>query len=117
VQSPIKVCTEGGVRFQDLALGKGRESFGAALDTDGFVYSWGDNQTGQLGLGDFSARKLPTKINQLRKKKVNLVSCGAGFVVALGKDVPEGFVKPKKTKRVKDQQKDEQRTFDLIPIP
>ena len=56
-----------------------------------------------MGLGDFSARKLPTKINQLRKKKVNLVSCGAGFVVALGKDVPEGYVKPKKTKRAKEQ--------------
>jgi alpha-tubulin suppressor-like RCC1 family protein len=90
VQSPIKICTEG-VRFKDISLGKGRESFGVALDTDGFVYSWGDNQTGQLGQGDFSVRKLPTKINQLRKKKVCQVQCGAGFVAALGKDVPEGY--------------------------
>jgi|LauGreDrversion4_2_1035121.scaffolds.fasta_scaffold50187_1 alpha-tubulin suppressor-like RCC1 family protein len=62
VQTPIKVCTEG-VQFQDLSIGKGRESFGVAVDTEGLVYSWGDNQMGQLGLGDFSARKLPTKIN------------------------------------------------------
>ena len=71
------------------------------MDTDGFVYTWGENQTGQLGLGDFSTRKLPTKINQLRKKRVCMVSCGAGFVAALGKDVPEGYQKPKKTKRNK----------------
>jgi alpha-tubulin suppressor-like RCC1 family protein len=42
------------------------------LDIDGFLYSWGDNQTGQLGLGDFAARKIPAKVNQLRKKRVNL---------------------------------------------
>lgn len=50
-------------------------------------------------MGDFSTRKQPTKVNQLRKKKVYNVQCGGGFVVALGKDVPEGYVKPKKSKR------------------
>jgi alpha-tubulin suppressor-like RCC1 family protein len=72
VQTPIKICPQEGVKFKDLSLGKGRDSFGAALDIDGFLYSWGDNQTGQLGLGDFAARKIPAKVNQLRKKRVNL---------------------------------------------
>jgi hypothetical protein len=35
-------------------------------------------------------RKLPTKVPQLRKKKVKLISCGGGFIVALGKDVLDG---------------------------
>jgi hypothetical protein len=38
----------------------------------------------------------------LRKKRVNLVQCGGSFVVALGKDVPEGYQKAKKSKRAKD---------------
>ena len=102
VQTPIKICPSDGVKFSNLSLGKGRDSFGTAIDADGFLYSWGDNQTGQLGLGDFSARKIPTKVNQLRKKRVNLVQCGGSFVVALGKDVPEGYQKAKKSKRAKD---------------
>lgn len=73
VQTPIRISPSEGVKFTNLSLGKGRESFGAALDADGFLFSWGDNQSGQLGLGDFSARKIPTKVNQLRKKRVNHV--------------------------------------------
>lgn len=46
VQVPIKVSPSEGVRFKDLSLSKGRESFGIAIDIDGFLYSWGDNQTG-----------------------------------------------------------------------
>ena len=48
MQVPIKLATEG-IRFKDVSLGKGRESFAAAIDSDGFLYSWGDNASGQLG--------------------------------------------------------------------
>ena len=34
-------------------------NFGAALTTQGFLYSWGDNQVGQLGAGDFLSRSTP----------------------------------------------------------
>lgn len=40
-------------------MGKGKESFGASVDIDGFIYTWGDNSSGQLGLGDFINRKIP----------------------------------------------------------
>jgi alpha-tubulin suppressor-like RCC1 family protein len=51
------------VRFRDISLGKGKESFGSALDIEGFLYTWGDNNSGQLGQGDFAPKRLPTKIN------------------------------------------------------
>lgn len=44
-QMPIKLCSDG-VRFKDVSLGKGRESFGSAIDIDGFLYTWGDNTSG-----------------------------------------------------------------------
>jgi alpha-tubulin suppressor-like RCC1 family protein len=46
------------------------DPFAAAIDTNGYVYTWGGNQFGQLGQGDFRLRKIPSKIPQLRKKKV-----------------------------------------------
>jgi len=75
------------IRFIDIAVSKQADAFGVAIDADGFVYSWGQNQHGQLGQGDFRARKVPTKVNQLRKKKVRQIACGTNFVVALGRDV------------------------------
>jgi alpha-tubulin suppressor-like RCC1 family protein len=103
VQVPIKLMADG-LRFRDLALGKGRDSFGAAIDNEGFLYTWGDNTSGQLGHGDFAPKKVPSKVNQLRKKRVNQVVCGSNFIVALGKDVPEGYVKPKRTRREKKEE-------------
>ena len=58
------------VKFVDVSISKGLESFATAVDTNGFLYTWGQNQYGQLGLGDFRPRKLPTKVPQLRKKKI-----------------------------------------------
>ena len=42
----------------------------------------------------------------MRKKKVRLVACGGGFIVALGKDVPEGA-------KSKDAHKKKQKLEDL----
>jgi len=33
--------------------------FGAALDRDGLVWTWGSNSNGELGLGDFDPRAYP----------------------------------------------------------
>lgn len=41
------------IKLVDASVSKGMEDFAAAIDAQGFVYSWGHNQFGQLGLGDF----------------------------------------------------------------
>ncbi len=63
IQMPVKLTTSDSVKYKDLALGKGKESFGAAIDIDGYLYTWGDNNSGQLGLGDFISKKAPIKVN------------------------------------------------------
>eukprot|EP00347_Sterkiella_histriomuscorum_P023139 403335798 len=105
-QSPQKIFMED-VRFVDVSLSKSYDSFGAAIDDQGFVYTWGQNQFGQLGQGDFRLRKLPTKIPQLRKKKVRQLVAGGSFIVALGKDIPEGS-KQKLQKKPKESKEHEQ---------
>jgi alpha-tubulin suppressor-like RCC1 family protein len=40
----------------DISLGSG---FGVALSAQGFLYSWGENQAGELGHGDFVPRNTP----------------------------------------------------------
>jgi len=43
-----------------------------------------------LGHGDYGSKNVPTKVNQLRKKKVSYLAVGGQFIVALGKDCPPG---------------------------
>lgn len=90
-QTPQKIYLDD-VIIKDIEIAKTGDSFGAILDESGYIYTWGSNKHGQLGLGDFKNRKAPTKVSQLRKKKVKQIACGSGgFVAALGKDVPEGI--------------------------
>jgi alpha-tubulin suppressor-like RCC1 family protein len=42
IQIPTKFSAES-IKFKDLSISKGKDSFGAAVDVDGFLYSWGDN--------------------------------------------------------------------------
>ena len=36
--------------------------FGAVLDVDGNLYTWGTNSNGELGLGDFEVREKPVLV-------------------------------------------------------
>jgi alpha-tubulin suppressor-like RCC1 family protein len=49
---------------------------GVILTRQGFVYSWGQNEVGQLGLGDFKPRDTPLKLRSLNEKKVTAVAVG-----------------------------------------
>ena len=62
-----------------MAGGKG---FSLALTTDGQVWSWGKNNSGQLGLGDTFDRSLPTRVAVLS----NIVDIDAGPDYALALD-------------------------------
>ena len=47
----------------DIALGR---YFGCVIDNIGNLYSWGQNSDGQLGLGDYESRNLPTLMISLK---------------------------------------------------
>jgi len=60
----------------DIAIGT---NFMLALKSDGTVWAWGKNKSGQLGLGDKTLRKAPTQITTLS----NVIGISAGDVHAL----------------------------------
>ena len=46
------------------------------MTKNGFVYAWGINFNGQLGLGDFKDRSEPTLISSLLETRVNKIAAG-----------------------------------------
>lgn len=64
-----------------VAIGYG---FGVALSNQGYLYSWGMNDFGQLGSGDFSVRTTPQIMSPLETKLVTQIECGQFFSIALG---------------------------------
>jgi alpha-tubulin suppressor-like RCC1 family protein len=44
--------------------------FGAAVDKDGLLWTWGSNSSGELGLGDYEARPYPYPVIQLKNKMI-----------------------------------------------
>lgn len=60
--SPQKIFLDD-IKFVDLKISKQPDGFAAAVDENGLMYSWGSNENGQLGQGDFKSRKGPSKVN------------------------------------------------------
>jgi alpha-tubulin suppressor-like RCC1 family protein len=59
----------------------------AAIDVDGNVYTWGRNERGQLGHGDYIARGTPTKVGgALKGLKCVSVSCGKNHTAVVTED-------------------------------
>ena len=56
-----------------------------ALERDGELFSWGENNVGQLGLGDREPRALPEKIISLNH--IIKISAGPDFSFALQKKI------------------------------
>ena len=48
----------------------------AAIDDEGRLYTWGRNERGQLGHGDYKNRGTPTLVEALRDEKCVAVACG-----------------------------------------
>ena len=48
---------------------------------DGFVYTWGKNEYGQLGHGNTKARCIPTLIDGLTK--IKKIYCGLFYIYLL----------------------------------
>ena len=51
------------------------------LTHEGDVYAWGQNDHGQLGLGDRVDRKVPTVVESLRGRDVHTIAAGNGFTL------------------------------------
>lgn len=58
-------------KCEKVSLGK---NFGAVVTDKGDVYAWGDNNCGQLGLGDCMARPTPSKLLTLKNKTISNIS-------------------------------------------
>ena len=56
-------------------ISSGGSGFSLALITNGLLYSFGNNEYGQLGLGDYINKKIPTLIHNI----INIVQISAGF--------------------------------------
>lgn len=68
-------------KIQNVALGNG---FGLCFDSNGILYGWGNNNSGELGLGDYEHRTNINQIVTLQNKVIKDFSCGGNFVIALG---------------------------------
>ena len=53
------------IKAQIADVSIGGSGFGAAVDIKGIAYSWGSNKYGELGLGDYETRFVPTQIGSL----------------------------------------------------
>lgn len=72
------ICTNVPVNFginvtiSKIACGKYHS---VVLDTNCRVYAWGENNCGQLGLGDKEPRTLPQQVNYLTDKYITQIDC------------------------------------------
>lgn len=55
---------------------------------DGEVYTWGDNDEGQLGDGTTNAIQRPRLVGALQSKKINRVACGSAHTLAWSTSKP-----------------------------
>ena len=85
--SPVRYNQQG-TTFKDISVGG---FFGAAIDEKNTVWTWGSNTSGELGVGDYEPRTHPFPNINLQAKKVQKLSCGGSFVIALGPIKKEGL--------------------------
>ncbi|XP_061847674.1 probable E3 ubiquitin-protein ligase HERC4 isoform X2 [Colius striatus] len=83
IRRPQLVGRLKGIPLSQIAAG-GAHSVVVSLS--GFVYSWGKNDFGQLGLGDTEDRSCPSYIGALEHWKTVFISCGTDHTAVLSKE-------------------------------
>ncbi|XP_054270101.1 E3 ubiquitin-protein ligase HERC2 isoform X2 [Macrosteles quadrilineatus] len=93
VRRPRKVAALQGKKVISIATG----SLHCVACTDqGEVYTWGDNDEGQLGDGTTTAIMRPRLIMALQGKKMTRVACGSAHTLAWSTDKPFASTVPTK---------------------
>ena len=72
----------------DIELGG---NFAGAIDTEGDLYTWGENKSGELGAGDYKPRTRPTHFPSIKGKQLIAISCGGAYAIALGRNTTNAF--------------------------
>mmetsp|Transcript_7659 Transcript_7659/g.7053 ORF Transcript_7659/g.7053 Transcript_7659/m.7053 type:complete len:100 (+) Transcript_7659:61-360(+) len=70
------------IQIEDLKLG---EQFSVALSAKGIVYTWGQNDKGQLGLGNENPTCDPHPVTGL-SKTISAIDCGLKHILAISSD-------------------------------
>ena len=78
--SPGRIDAATHARWENVSSGRG---FTLAVRTDGSLWAWGRNDSGQLGLGDRSRRLLPTRVIRYERDGVWPLWVSAGRSHAL----------------------------------
>lgn len=81
--SPMRVHTPEGVTFTKVEAGY---NFSLALGSDGVVYGWGDNGSGQLGNGSSGISRSPVAAVMPEGVTFTNISAGKSLAAALGSD-------------------------------
>ncbi|XP_076028585.1 E3 ubiquitin-protein ligase HERC2 isoform X2 [Oratosquilla oratoria] len=79
VRRPRKVTSLQGKKVISIATGS---LHCVCCTSDGEVYTWGDNDEGQLGDGTTNAIQRPRLVMALQGKKINRVACGSAHTLA-----------------------------------
>lgn len=68
--------------FIDIQINDG---FGLGLDSQSNIYSWGENQNGQLGIGNLENKSEMTLVKKIKGKNINKFACGlSDFCIGIG---------------------------------
>ena len=81
--TPTKVILASGIKPKQIACGFAHSM---AIGSDGELYTWGQNQFGQLGDGTYENKSTPTKITFPNGVKPTKISSGFSFSIAIGDD-------------------------------
>jgi alpha-tubulin suppressor-like RCC1 family protein len=85
--TPHRVKSAKSLDIMDFQISRG--GCAALLTRTGKLYSWGPNENGQLGHGDFTTRSTPARVKSLEGKKVTSVGVGDEFIICLGRSMPQ----------------------------
>lgn len=80
----------GGGKLTNIVAISAGYYFNAALDADGYVWVWGKNDAGQLGIGSAQDQYRAVKVKGLNGEgylsQVKSISCGRGYMLAMQED-------------------------------